>query len=204
MDEPEEVKPEPKSSTQGSKKINFTRFVPVAASTSTKKSSGTDLASMFGSHSDEEDTKKEDQNIKVNRKTNIHYAIHRNAEKCFHWLCLTPRSQLDLMFEKMEAKSKTSQGPAAKEAEAAADRIGSSYEDPTNTNVYIGNLPRSITEDSLFSLCAYYGFVKHVSIKYTNSSNFYGFVCMRSHHEAELLIESLQNHMMDVAKYNNN
>ena len=203
MEEPEEVKPEPKSSTQGSKKINFTRFVPVAASTSTKKSSGTDLASMFGSHSDEEDTKKEDKNIKVNRKTNIHYAIHRNAEKCFHWLCLTPRSQLDLMFEKMEAKSKTSQGPAAKEAEAAADRIGSSYEDPTNTNVYIGNLPRSITEDSLFSLCAYYGFVKHVSIKYTNSSNFYGFVCMRSHHEAELLIESLQNHTMDVAKYNN-
>ena len=38
---------------------------------------------MFGSHSDEEEEKKEEKDtaIKVNRRTNIHYAVHRNGEK---------------------------------------------------------------------------------------------------------------------------
>lgn len=120
---------------------------------------------------------------------------------------LNGRSQLDIMFEKMEANSKNSQS-LHKPGEAGLDREGSSlHEDSTsstnaintNTNVYIGNLPHSITEDSLFSLCAYYGYVKHVAIKYGNPTNIYGFVCMRSHHEAELLIDSLQNYMMDVS-----
>ena len=116
-------------------------------------------------------------------------------------MCLKGRSQLDIMFEKMEANSKSSQN-AHKPGEAAQDRLGSSYEDTTNTNVYIGNLPHSITEDSLFSLCAYYGYVKHVAIKYGNPTNLYGFVCMNSHQEAERLIDCLQNYMMEVPSRN--
>ena len=98
----------------------------------------------------------------------------------------------------MGENSKSSQN-AHKPGEAALDHLGSSFEDSTNTNVYIGNLPHCVTEDSLFSLCAYYGYVKHVAIKYGNPTNIYGFVCMNSHHEAELLIDSLQNYMMDVS-----
>lgn len=40
-----------------------------------------DLQSLFGSHSDEEEETKQDTAIKVNRKTMIHYAVHRTGEK---------------------------------------------------------------------------------------------------------------------------
>lgn len=65
-------------------KLNFSKFVPVStpAQSQPKKTQQTDLMSLFGNHSDEEDEKeKQDQTIKVNRKTNIHYAIHRTGEK---------------------------------------------------------------------------------------------------------------------------
>lgn len=65
-------------------KLNFSKFVPVSTpvQNQSKKTPQTDLMSLFGSHSDEEEEKeKQDQTIKVNRKTNIHYAVHRTGEK---------------------------------------------------------------------------------------------------------------------------
>lgn len=41
-----------------------------------------DLQSMFGSHSDDDDDNARNKAITVNRKTKIHYAIHRQGEKC--------------------------------------------------------------------------------------------------------------------------
>lgn len=61
-------------------KFNYKKFVP--APSKTKKSQAADLQSMFGSHSDDEDAEREQRKqITVNRKTNIHYAIHRRGEK---------------------------------------------------------------------------------------------------------------------------
>ena len=65
---------------QGGFKFNFKKFVP--APSKSKKSQAADLQSMFGSHSDDEDAEREQSKaITVNRKTNIHYAIHRRGEK---------------------------------------------------------------------------------------------------------------------------
>lgn len=86
VDQQEEKKVDPKPTPQVPLKVNFTKFVPTQTKAETKKSPGADLASMFGSHSDEEEEEKkkkeeEDKTIKVNRRTNIHYAVHRNGEK---------------------------------------------------------------------------------------------------------------------------
>ena len=96
LDQPEEKKVIPKPTPQVALKVNFTKFIPNQTKSETKKSPGTDLASMFGSYSDEEEEKgteengeknkkkkkeEEDKTIKVNRRTNIHYAVHRNGEK---------------------------------------------------------------------------------------------------------------------------
>ena len=65
-------------------KLNFSKFVPISTpvQNQSKKTPQTDLMSLFGNHSDEEEEKeKQDQTIKVNRKTNIHYAVHRTGEK---------------------------------------------------------------------------------------------------------------------------
>ena len=89
MDQPEEKKVDPKPTPQVPLKVSFTKFVPTQTKAETKKSPGADLASMFGPHSDEEEeeekkkkkNEEEDKTIKVNRRTNIHYAGHRNGEK---------------------------------------------------------------------------------------------------------------------------
>ena len=93
IEEPKITKSIPVQSSQSSSttskpqplKMTFTKFVPVskkAQQDHPKKVQETDLKSMFGSH-EEADTedKKEDKSIKVNRKTNIHYAVHNNGEK---------------------------------------------------------------------------------------------------------------------------
>lgn len=62
----------------------FSKFVPVVTSTTqsqAKPKKSMDLQSLFGSHSDEEEETKQDTAIKVNRKTMIHYAVHRTGEK---------------------------------------------------------------------------------------------------------------------------
>lgn len=80
------------SSTVSTDKVKpkFSESVPVASSVTQKKektrsSNPTDLTSLFGDHSDDEkeemERKKQDTTIKVNRQTNIHYAVHRNGEK---------------------------------------------------------------------------------------------------------------------------
>lgn len=65
-------------------KMTFTKFVPISKKNQTvvsKKNQETDLKSMFGVQEDEKEEKKQDTSIKVNRKTNIHYAVHNNGEK---------------------------------------------------------------------------------------------------------------------------
>lgn len=57
-------------------------FIKPIPTTHTKKSQPMDLQSMFGSHSDDDDDNARNKAITVNRKTNIHYAIHRQGEKC--------------------------------------------------------------------------------------------------------------------------
>ena len=77
------------SATSNGTKFNFSNFVPVTTSTTQKKdqakaSTQSSLMSFFGNHSDEEEDeseKKKDTTIKVNRRTNIHYAVHRTGEK---------------------------------------------------------------------------------------------------------------------------
>jgi len=75
------VKPEvPKESV--TPPIGFKLNFSTPVQNQSKKTPQTDLMSLFGSHSDEEEEKeKQDQTIKVNRKTNIHYAVHRTGEK---------------------------------------------------------------------------------------------------------------------------
>ena len=76
MDQPEEKKVDPKPTPQVPLKVSFTKFVPTQTKAETKKSPGEE---------EEEEKKKkkeeEDKTIKVNRRTNIHYAVHRNGEK---------------------------------------------------------------------------------------------------------------------------
>ena len=93
IEEPKITKSIPVQSTQSTQstskpqplKMTFTKFVPVSKKTQQdhpKKVQETDLKSMFGSHEEiETDKKKDDKSIKVNRKTNIHYAVHNNGEK---------------------------------------------------------------------------------------------------------------------------
>ena len=93
IEEPKITKSIPVQSTQSTQstskpqplKMTFTKFVPVSKKIQQdhpKKVQETDLKSMFGSHEEiETDKKKDDKSIKVNRKTNIHYAVHNNGEK---------------------------------------------------------------------------------------------------------------------------
>ena len=63
-------------------------------------------------------------------------------------------------------------------------------------NIYVGNLPYSLTEDELRSLFAQFGEVASVNIindRYTGQSKGFGFVEMPSQEEAEEAISSLND-----------
>lgn len=61
--------------------MTFTKFVPVQKKVQSQSNKPpTDLKSMFGVQEEEPEEKK-DTAIKVNRKTNIHYAVHNTGEK---------------------------------------------------------------------------------------------------------------------------
>lgn len=124
------------------------------------------------------------------------------------------RSQLDLIYEKMtratqqqqnqqgrgfkeNAGSKRTSGPEPSEAE----------DDPTNTSVFFFNLPHSITDQTLYNLCAYYGHVRSVFIKYPKSSPEYttqsvlAFVTMNTHEDAQTVIQNLYGYSLEVGTH---
>ena len=81
------------------------------------------------------------------------------------------------------------------------------YETPTNTNLYFGNLPPSMTDLRLYTLCAYYGRVVSVIVKKPRGGEgegdraySIGFVNMMSHEEAELIIQKLNKYSVEVRK----
>ena len=63
-------------------------------------------------------------------------------------------------------------------------------------NIYVGNLPYSVTEDELRSLFAAFGEVSSVNIitdRYTGQSKGFGFVEMPGQQEAEEAISNLND-----------
>lgn len=65
-----------------------------------------------------------------------------------------------------------------------------------SASIYVGNLPYSLTEDSLKEIFSPYGSVvsaRIISDKMSNRSKGYGFVEMASNEEAEAAIKELDN-----------
>ena len=68
------------------------------------------------------------------------------------------------------------------------------------TNIYVGNLPFSATEDELVQMFSSYGSVSRASIitdRMTGRSRGFGFVEMDSESEAEAAIEALNGQDMN-------
>lgn len=121
------------------------------------------------------------------------------------------RSQLDLICEKMNRatqQQQNQQGRGFKEATTVNRTIPAEAitcaEDPTNTSVFFWNLPHNITEQTLYNLCAYYGHVRSIFIKYPKNSpeystqNVLAFVTMNTHADAVLVINNLHGYSLDV------
>ena len=118
------------------------------------------------------------------------------------------RSQLDLMYEKMsKAQNQLQQGRGFRDLISRneySDPAGTANEDPTNTSVFFWNLPHNITDEVLYNLCAYYGHVRSVSIKYPKNSpeyttqNVLAFVTMYTHAEAKIVINNLFGYSLNV------
>lgn len=84
-------------------------------------------------------------------------------------------------------------------AQTNADPIDTTFYSPTNTHVYFENLSRSMTEEALYKLCAYYGYVVSVSIKpHNESQSSIGFVSMASHEDAEKVLSKLRKYRSGV------
>ena len=67
-------------------------------------------------------------------------------------------------------------------------------------NIYVGNLPYSVTEDAIRSLFVEFGeieSVKIVSDKFSGQSKGFGFVEMPSNSEADQAIKALNGKFMD-------
>lgn len=189
--------------------MTFTKFIPAPKKSqqSPSKQVQTDVKLLFGGQDDESDEeKKKDTSIIVNRKTNIHYAVHNNGQKCHYSFLLIVRSQLDLLYEKMNRESKNHQTQIGRGHHDINTQEPTQVidEDPTNTNLFLWNLPHSITDTTLYKLCAFYGHVRSVNIKYPKNSpeytsqNVLAFVVMDSHEEAKLVIENLSGYSLDV------
>ena len=125
------------------------------------------------------------------------------AKSIWLLLLLTHRSQLDKMYEELTRKKELSTKLATINTRIItqnnADPIDTTYDSPTNTHVYLGNLSQSMTEESLYKLCAYYGYVISVSIKKQNGDQYpTGYVSMTSHESAERLLSKLQKYRNGV------
>ena len=115
------------------------------------------------------------------------------------------RSQLDLLYEKMSQESKVQQSIQLKNQNRRdSHNQEEDEEDLLNTSVFFWNLPHHITEEALYKLCAYYGHVRSVTIKYpkqgadSSSAGVLGFVGMNTHEEAKLVITCLTGYNLDV------
>ncbi|MFP4193965.1 MAG: RNA recognition motif domain-containing protein [Desulfobacterales bacterium] len=67
-------------------------------------------------------------------------------------------------------------------------------------NIYIGNLPRSITEDKLESLFAAFGEIESVKLirdRFSNRPKGFGFIEMPSNSEADQAIKALNGNRFE-------
>ena len=109
------------------------------------------------------------------------------------------RRQLDLLYEKMSKQSIQLRNQNRQDIHTQEEE-----EDLSNTSVFFYNLPHHITEETLYKLCAYYGHVRSVTIKYpkqgveSSSAGVLGFVSMNTHEEAKLVITCLAGYNLDV------
>ena len=100
-------------------------------------------------------------------------------------------------------KAQSSQQNSQPHHSHSSDVLPLGNNDPNATEVFFGNLPHSITMESLYGLCAYYGSVRSVSVKYPRneeggSKGVIGFVSMCTHEDALCVIQCLQGYAMDV------
>lgn len=85
--------------------------------------------------------------------------------------------------------------------------VGTVEEDPNNTSVFFWNLPHNITDEALYNLCAYYGHVRSVNIKYPKNSpeystqNVLAFVTMYTHNAAKTVINNLFGYSLNVHSF---
>ena len=98
----------------------------------------------------------------------------------------------------MAKKSQTSQG------NSLPDHAAPDASDPNATELFVGNLPRSATVESLYTLCAHYAPVRSVVLKPPRgddgaSRGPIGFVSLRTHADALLVLQCLQDASMNVA-----
>ena len=103
----------------------------------------------------------------------------------------------------MAKKKAQSSQQGAQSHSHSADALPLDNNDPKATEVFFGNLPHSITMESLYTLCAYYGSVRSVSVRYPRneeggSKGVIGFVSMRTHQDALCVMQCLQGYAMDV------
>ena len=97
----------------------------------------------------------------------------------------------------MAKKSHTSQG------NSLPDHAAPDASDPNATELFFGNLPRSATVESLYTLCAHYAPVRSVVLKPPRgddgaSRGPIGFVSLRTHADALLVLQCLQDASMNV------
>lgn len=106
------------------------------------------------------------------------------------------------MYEELARKKEMASKHMPTPLSQQANLIDMTYASPTNTTVFFGNLPPSFSVESLYKLCAYYGYVRSVSVKPPKQNgdlvSSIGFVSMASHEEAERVIELLHNVRIDV------
>ena len=109
---------------------------------------------------------------------------------------------MDKMYEELARKKEMASKHASTPLAQQTNAVDTTYASPTNTTVFFGNLPPSFSVESLYKLCAYYGYVRSVSVKLPKQNgdlmSSIGFMSMSSHEEAERVIELLHNVRIDV------
>ena len=93
----------------------------------------------------------------------------------------------------MAKKSHTSQG------NSLPDHAAPDASDPNATELFFGNLPRSATVESLYTLCAHYAPVRSVVLKPPRGDDGASRGPLRTHADALLVLQCLQDASMNVA-----
>lgn len=108
------------------------------------------------------------------------------------------------MYEELARKKEMASKHVSTPLTQQTNAVDTTYASPTNTTVFFSNLPPSFSVESLYKLCAYYGYVRSVSVKPPKQNgdlmSSIGFVSMSSHEEAERVVELLHNVRIDVGQ----